>query len=207
MMIRKDQSSAREYIFNKKKIGLNIRIILGLFDEYTLEAICVYVLSSLFHASGESTVVRASSFIESLSYCIKYNHSISCSKVKAFGETLSMVESVKSSDIEQLKLEDSSNKDKVSTSDKKTDYRRIASCMLDFLQERGEAVQLVDDINIKDTPPVSKKGSYYKGKPVYVQCLFSLSLLPIKTQLPMIVKPLPWSVKKEVRYKYERNPD
>lgn len=65
-------------------------------------------------------------------------------------------------------------------------------------------MKLVDDIHVQDKPVVKKKGSYYKERALYVQCLFSLKLLPIKMHLPMICPPLPWSIKQSSKHKYEK---
>jgi len=194
----------------QKRVGVNIQRVLKQLDEYTLEAVCVYVLSNLFNSGADSTLVRAATFIDNLSYCIQYHYSVSSSRRMALGERLSMEESV-STEGEQPKLTSFGTKSskskakKVAPASKETDYLRIASYLLEFLQERG-VVQLVDDINVKDTPVRKKKGSYYKESSLYVQCLFSLGLLPIMTHLPMIVPPLPWSIKHSALSKYKDNP-
>lgn len=102
MIIKKDEPSARDLIL-QKRVGVNIQRVLKQLDEYTLEAVCVYVLSNLFNSGADSTLVRAATFIENLSYCIQYHYSVSSSRRMALGERLSMEESV-STEGEQPKL-------------------------------------------------------------------------------------------------------
>jgi DNA-directed RNA polymerase len=65
-------------------------------------------------------------------------------------------------------------------------------------------VGIVDDIFVQDKAVMKMKGSYYKEKTAYIQCLFNLKLLPIKMHLPMICPPLPWSIKQSSKHKYDK---
>lgn len=69
--ISPDLPTAKDFL---KKSCLSEVLIsdLNLFDQYTLEAIMIYVLSSLFHCIQENPAVRVSTLIEHLDMYVKH---------------------------------------------------------------------------------------------------------------------------------------
>lgn len=120
---------------------------------------------------------------------MQYNYSVSISRRKAFGDSLSKEEERLSEDDKPILTECGKKsckfkEKKLSPAPKASPYQRIASHLLEFLIGRG-AVILVNDIQAKERPIRKKKGSYYKDKSLFVQCQFRLKLLPLKVHLPM----------------------
>lgn len=72
LMIHDDMPSARDIILRKKGIGDDVLVILNRLYAYSLEEICIHVLSELFHESNDSTVVRVASFIDHLAKQISF---------------------------------------------------------------------------------------------------------------------------------------
>lgn len=81
-------------------------------------------------------------------------------------------------------------------------YNNISVWLVDFLLSRG-LIRLTDDIDSSGniSPRKVGKGKYAVYKPKFIECLFDLTLPPLKWNLPMVVPPLDWQIKPGVSLK------
>lgn len=149
--------SAREIIQQGVQVSDNIKRILNQIDEYTLEGLCVYAMCSLFHATADSTLVKAATFVDFLASCLRIHHSITSSRVKALevsspdGE-----ESLSTDELPTLSEIGTKSKAKKSTTTYKDHYYIIASKLLEFLTTR-EVVEIEGNIQKIDIPVKNRK--------------------------------------------------
>ena len=174
MLIRKDRSCAKDYL--KEHLHANpvdIELI-SEFGPYTIEALIVHVLSIVFHSGS---IIRVASLVEQLDSSVRQQSSL-----------------LKSN---RCKTRFSSVKDNVlnvGTDRKRSKLQRmyrIGSLLLEFMDER-ELISLFTDLNCTDRVQ-NKKGSYYIPTRLFAICNFSIELLPIKLNLPMVCPPLDWT--------------
>ena len=73
----------------------------------------------------------------------------------------------------------------------------IGVCLVEFLVER-ELITIKTEDSYTDVLPVSKKkGHGFKKQNCFAMCNFDLSILPIKLNLPMVSKPIPWYIQED----------
>lgn len=188
-LIRKDKPTAKDYLKSHLQSQDDIEL-LYYFDQYTIEAIILNVLSMVFHSLKVDSAVRVATLLEQLDSTVRVQAALLKSRKPS-----------KPSNEDRLKEEVSEVK-----SDKKKGNRRsklkiyaIGAHLVDFLVER-ELISLSDQKNMNDYIN-KKKGKFYLPLNVYVICNFDLSILPIKLNLPMVCPPSPWTV-----YDSEKNP-
>lgn len=73
MMIVDGQESAKDVILCSVRTPEE-RVIFHSLDTHTLECIAIKVFCLLFNALGESTVVRASTFLDKISNYVKFHY-------------------------------------------------------------------------------------------------------------------------------------
>lgn len=75
---------------------------------------------------------------------------------------------------------------------RRVDMYAFGVLLVEFLEDRG-LISLSRELSIQqDFVAKKKKNKYYTPFNYYAICNFDLSLLPIKLNLPMVCKPLPW---------------
>ena len=213
-MISKEKSSAKEFLKNSRILSSDDIDCISHFDQYTLEAIMLYVLSTLFNCINDQPAVRVSTLVDHLNMMVK----IQAKLLNERNITLTPSQSNK----EDNTYKDTSNKEhdtdkKKSTSDKKdkknstskdTDKKdkkkstsseyAIGSLLVEFLVDR-RLIILSNELCFTDLDAAKKKkGKYYYPKTLYATCNFDLSLLPIKLNLPMVCKPQDWVSTKDI---------
>lgn len=180
-LISKDQPTAKDFL---KSSGLSDDIIcdLNLFDQYTLEAIIIYVLGSLFHCIQENPAVRVSTLIEHLDMYVKYQANLLKNRYTTINPSKS----------DRIKSNYTTDNNKQATDNKrKSKVFSIGVLLVEFLVNR-EWISLSKELSFNDLYVAKKKGKYYLPINYYAICNFYLSLLPIKLNLPMVCKPMDW---------------
>ena len=177
LLIGKDMITAKEYL-KQKKCGLSEKdfTYINVFGPYTLEAIMIYVLGSVFHCVQDLSAVRA--LIDQID-----------STVRVQAVNMGMKNAAGKDDVKLSFNQDP--KSKVTRS-----HYAIGVSLVEFLVER-ELITLKTEESYTGVLPVSKKKGYIPLN-CYAMCNFYLSLLPIKLNLPMVFEPLPWKSKVDV---------
>lgn len=185
LLIKKDQPNAKDYL--RGRLSTDDFTMLQEFSHYTLEAIIIYVLGLVFNCVQDLPVVRVSTLVEQLESAVRV-------------QALIMVR--KNGKVVTSKAESDVSKEAVQF-DSKGDIKRgkrkvtrsnyaIGANLVNFLVER-ELISLSSEVSFTELPVVKKKGKGYIPLNCYAMCNFDFSLLPIKLNLPMVCKPLPWT--------------
>ncbi|KAL6310585.1 hypothetical protein AAG906_019256 [Vitis piasezkii] len=185
IIISKDELTAKEFL-KKCKLTKNDLLTLEYFDQYTLEAIIIYVLGVLFNCIQELPAVRVSTLIEHLDTYVR-------SQAKLFkGYTSEERPSTK----HKINEDDTSSNVKAEenemANDKMKNNYAFGVFLVEFLVSR-KWISLSNELNFHEQYSITmKNGKYYIPRQLYAICNFDISLLPIKLNLPMICKPLDW---------------
>lgn len=167
ILIGKDLICAKEYLYRNIPRDLYNKTIEP-FGEYTLEAIIIYVLGSLYNSIQESAVVRLSTLIEKLDTTVRTQADI----IKKMS-----------------RKEQDRTQDDIIKENKSYKYE-IGKLLVEFMKER-DLIQI--DIITSDHI-VKKKNKNSSEKNLFVVCNFELRLLPLKLNLPMVCKPVEWNI-------------
>ena len=170
LLIKDDDSTAKVQL--TKNLSENDLTYIRVLGKYTLEAIIIHVLGSVFSPLQDLSVVRVSTLVQQLDSTVR-------------------VQSVKLGINNEPAAKFSFNygkKSKVSSSNS-----AIGVGLVEFMVERGLITLKVDTLETTKVP-VSKIMGYVQSQ-CYAIFNFDLSLLPIKLNLPMVCKPLPWQGK------------
>jgi tRNA nucleotidyltransferase/poly(A) polymerase len=71
ILIQKDKPTARDYLRKCLQSPSDLEL-LNYMDQYTLEALILHVLGTLFNALGENAAVRVSTLLEQLDTAVRY---------------------------------------------------------------------------------------------------------------------------------------
>lgn len=173
ILIRNNEVSAKDYLKARLQDKDNIAL-LSEFGQYTIEALIVHVLSMLFNIVDYNTIIRVASLVERLESSVRIQASLLKSRRCKKSIATEEVFQVKKSERKRSKLEM---------------MYPFGSCLVQFMEERG-LIRLMTDL-IGNTR--EKKGNYYLPTNLYAVCMFDVSLLPIKLNLPMVYQPLDWT--------------
>lgn len=180
ILIRNNEESAKDYLRGRANEKADIEL-LSEFDQYTLEALIVHVLSMVFNTFESLSIIRVASLVEQLESSVRIQASLL--KLRRCKKPLSMV----MDDAFQVKM---SGKE-CPKSSKLVMMYPFGTGLVQFMEERGLitfSTDLSGSIRVK-----KKKGSYFLPSKLYAVCNFDISLLPIKLNLPMVCKPLDWT--------------
>lgn len=168
LLISENMICAKDYL-KQKKFELSEKDLsnIHVFGQYTLEAIIIHVLGSLFNCLRDLPYVRVSTLIDQLDSAVRVQ--------AAFIKKNMCIENVK----EKPQLE----KRKVSRS-----HHAIGIRLVEFMCERG----LISLKSVESMSVVVPNNKGYYPLNCYAMCNFDLSLLPIKLNLPMVYPPLSW---------------
>lgn len=75
LLINPEKPTAKEYILGKK-YEPEVGEIINAMNTYCLECLSVYAFSVLLSSAGESTVVKAATFIDNMRKILKFQHEI-----------------------------------------------------------------------------------------------------------------------------------
>lgn len=143
--ISKEKPSAKDYLKNCKLSSDDLSI-LDYFDLYTLEAIIIYVLGTLFHSLQESPAVRVSTMIEHLNIYVQSHARLL--KSRKLGLTPSMSDRQTDANTEMKEQVT----DKEATSKKKRSKAgeyAFGVFLVEFLVNRG-LISLSKELSFKD---------------------------------------------------------
>lgn len=175
MMISNDKPCAKDFLFEKLNAEDNKKYqFLIDFGQYTLEALIVYVICQLYRT--DETMVRVATLIDHLDRHVHSHKKLLLADESGSKHKLS---------------QDNESKGKGKESNLADKYP-IGVALVDFIVSRNLIVLSVTEDKSKKMPVIKKKGSYYIPRTLYAICNFDVSLLPIKFNLPMVCKPLPW---------------
>lgn len=178
IMICKDKPSAKDFLKSCKCLSSDDLECLDFFDQYTLEAIMLYVMGILFHCINDNPAVRVSTLVDHLDMNVR-------TQAKLFKDrNIVLMPSQPNTD----------NKDH--TTGKNVAVYAIGSLLVEFLVAR-KLIILSNELSFTEVYTAKKnKGKYYYPKTLYATCNFDISLLPIKLNLPMVCKPEDWGTTK-----------
>lgn len=167
LLVGKDMITAKEYLkqCDLSEIDMTTILVLG---TYTLEAIMVHVLGSVFNPLEDFSTVRVSTLIEQIDSFVR---------VQAINMGIKITPKKKKQD--QIKVS-------------RSDYA-IGVNLVEFLVNRNVITVKTDRSNMEEFT-ISKKGGYIPLH-CYAMCNFDFNILPIKLNLPMVWKPLDWTSK------------
>lgn len=174
--ICKEKPTAKEFFMSNRRLSKENKSILRYFDQYTLEAIMIHVLSSIFSCIEDRPAARVATLIDRLDSTVRL-------QAKLFFErkTNSSIDS--KSVYELLKTKNP---------------MVFGTLLVEFMEMRG-LISLLKDLsppsNVVPTKKSQKKEEkeYYIKKHHYAICNFDMNLLPIKLNLPMVCKPTDWA--------------
>lgn len=176
ILIRTEDVNAKDYL--KKRLGSKeMNDLLSDFGPYTIEALIVHVLGTLFHALECSSIIRIQSLVEQLESRVRMQSSFLKSHRK---KGLSI-------ETDGLCQDESVNK-----RSKLGKMYPIGTCLVEFMESR-KLITLMNDLH-GNVRVLKRKGSFYIPSRLYAVCNFDISLLPIKLNLPMVCKPLDWTI-------------
>lgn len=194
-IINKGGITAKEYL-KQKKCGLSeIELsYIHVFSQYTLEALLIHVLGSVFNNIQDLSIVRVSTLIEQIDSHVRYHAMYIISMHNKKKEKAGNVEKTAAvNEKEGSKKE--TGKSYLKPDNKLTRHNyAIGKSLLEFLIER-KLISLTTERSHTATLPVvskSKKTGYYPLH-CYAICNFDLNLLPVKLNLPMVYHPMNWT--------------
>jgi len=172
LLIIDDESTAKAHLTNN--LSENDLTYIRYLGKYTLEAIIIHVLGSVFSPLQDLSVVRVSTLIQQLDSTVR-------------------VQSVKMGMNNEAAAKLSLNNGKKSKVRVSRSNSAIGVGLVEFMVSRGLISLKVDTLET-DKLPVSRIKGYVPSQ-CYAIFNFDLSILPIKLNLPMVCKPLPWQSK------------
>lgn len=209
ILIHEDKECCKDVLKNQLEKQEDIDLI-SEFGHYTIEALIVYEISSLFSAQEVSAVVPTSTLLDRLersvrtqALLLKGRRILNKKFSQSTGQSLSAVEEDGSLSAKDLKAEDLNQKSKKQNKKKKIDKFPIGSRLVSLMVER-ELIVITNSLGIDPNKKMEKnkkvkgqndkneKGSYYIPKRSYVICNFDISSLPMRINLPMVYPPIAW---------------
>ena len=175
LLIRDKEVNAKDYLRSMELEKDDIELI-SEFGQYTIEALIVHVLGMVFNTVESSAMIRVASLVERLE-----------SSVRIQGLLLKSRRIQNKLSIDNDNIKESGTVRKRSKLEKKYPF---GSGLVQFMEERG-LIKLIHDSS-GSVRANKKKGHYYLPCNLYAICLFDLSLLPIKLNLPMVYPPQNW---------------
>ena len=177
LLIHKDMITAKDYLQQKMCLSETDLACIQVFGKYTLEAIVIHVLGSVFNSVQSLSVVRLSTLIHQIDSAVR---------VQAINMGMKM---------------DMKKADKLVVSSLTPEKRRkitrshyaIGVGLVELLVERQLITLETTEASCMQQVPVSKIKGYILN--CYAVCNFDLSILPIKLNLPMVCEPAPWNIK------------
>ncbi|KAH6555215.1 hypothetical protein KP509_1Z273100 [Ceratopteris richardii] len=161
-------TNMRNNLFVKCQGDYYINNVLSHLNVYTLEVLVIYALGQIFNNySAENPLVKAVTLVEKLGRIVLKDSVLPSTKGQKFEELL------------EVNLDE-----KVAL---------LGGCILNILIEKR--ILALYDSDVLSTPSVRGKASHKDYK--YVKCLYDLSHLPVKLNLPMIAKPNDWKIDME----------
>ena len=184
------ESNANEHKKNVRSLLTDDeKMLLVEFGPHTVECLLIHTISCLFNISLN---VSVASLIDRIDSCIRQHGNIlnknilNGNKVKAIDKAIDNVDIKKQSN--------------------NINYP-FGTALLEFLIERNIitiTTKNLDDIKscetydgkpIKFNNIIKKKGlSFYRDKSNFAECTFNTALLPVKLNLPMVYKPIDWTI-------------
>lgn len=165
--------SAKDFLMTRVKSDEDIKM-LSVFDQYTIEAIIVYVICQLF-TSDTNTDVRIATLVDQLERNVR---------------SISLLMRRNKSEVRTT--DNVINEELGKNSGKKLEKQyHIGTSLVELMIERG-MITLSSEMS-RTVPAQKKQGSYYLPSSLNVLCNFDIALLPIKFNLPMVCKPKEWT--------------
>jgi hypothetical protein len=171
MLIIKNEISAKDYLRGMKLEKDDMELLFE-FGKYTIEALIVYVLSTLLNPVEDKLTIKLASLVEQLDFNVR-------KQALLLKRRRCQIPFSKSDEVHQEKEKENLLKK----------YPFGAGLVL-FMEDRNLIILSKD---LGGSIRVNKKrGSYYLSRYWYAYCNFNISLLPIKFNLPMVCKPEDW---------------
>ena len=180
LLINNDMITAKRYLIQKCGLSKKDLTSLKVFGKYTLEAIIINVLGSVFNCVQDLSLVRVSTLIEQIDSIVRVQ-AVNMGVDKAAGMNNVNSPLNKGKQRKQRKVT-------------RSDYA-IGVGLVEFLVERN-LIKLITDESYTEKVVFNQKG--YIDSNCYAMCNFEFSLLPVKLNLPMVYEPLPWKSKVDV---------
>ncbi|PIN11729.1 hypothetical protein CDL12_15666 [Handroanthus impetiginosus] len=180
LLIRNNAVNAKDFL--KARVCDDDIELLSVFGQYTIEALIVYVLSMLFSPVQDPSnpAIRVSTLVEQLESSVRTQAALL--KHRKCYQPFSK--------INQNKEENISRNERSKRSKLEQKYP-FGTGLVEFMEERG-VIKLSNDLSGTVRVAKKKNGSYYLPSYLYAICIFDMSLLPIKLNLPMVCKPVDW---------------
>lgn len=168
LLISDNMISAKDFL-KHKKFGLSEKDLsnIHVFGQYTLEAIIIHVLGSLFNCLRDLPYVRVSTLIDQLDSAVRVQAAY-----------------IKKNMCNENVEEPPEEKRKVSRS-----HHAIGIRLVEFMCERS----LISLKSVESESLVVPNNKGYYPLNCYAMCNFDLSILPIKLNLPMVYPPFSWA--------------
>ena len=178
LLIHDDMITAKEYLMQKRYLLDTDLACIKIFGKYTLEAIIINVLGSVFNYAQSLSVVRLSTLIHQIDSAVRV-------QAINMGMKIDMKKKADKLVVSSLTPE---KKRKITRS-----HYAIGVGLVELLVERQLITLETTGASYMPQVPVSKIKGYILN--CYAVCNFDLSILPIKLNLPMVCKPAPWNIK------------
>ena len=177
LLINKEKMTAKVYLTKRCELTETDMKYVDVMGKYTLEALLIHVLGSVFNPLEDLPVVKVAAMIQQIQSAVK---------VQAYNLGLK-------------KEKKEPGKEKVPKKRGnllKGDYC-IGVELVEFMVERG-IITLRNEKSHTVHLPNSKGYRRYMLSHCYVMFNFDLGLLPIKLNLPMVCPPIPWEYNRDV---------
>lgn len=175
ILIRKEGENAKDFLMVRDLKQDDIEL-LSEFGQYTIEAIIIHVLGTIFNSLESSSIIRVASLVDRLESSVRTQASLlkfrRCNKNKPMATAAD------------------TDKKKEKRSKMEKEYP-IGTGLVEFMVERG-LISLISDLS-GTVYARNSQGQYYLPRHLYASCNFDISLLPIKLNFPMVCKPLDWT--------------
>ena len=175
LLINKEKMTAKVYLTKRCELTETDMKYVDVMGKYTLEALLIHVLGSVFNPLEDLPVVKVAAMIQQIQSAVK---------VQAYNLGLK-------------KEKKEPGKGKVPK--KRGNLLKGSFCigvgLVEFMIERG-IINLINEKNHTVHLPSSKGDKRYMLSHCYVMFNFDLSIIPIKLNLPMVYPPLPWQYTK-----------
>lgn len=170
-LIGTDMITAKLYLTEVCNLSEKDLLYIKKFGTYTLEAIMIYVLGSVFNCVQRLPLVRVSILIQQLESVVR---------VQAYHLGMPNLKGIKGQ---------KGTKRKVTRS-----HYAIGASLVELLVEQ-QLIALETTFSYTDDFPVSNSKGRFKPSKCFAMCCFDPTILPIKFNLPMVCEPLPWASK------------
>lgn len=174
-----DSRGSKTRVFNMRNMLVDklkdpyINDVLNALDVYTVEVLVIYVLGQIFNDMGRNNpVLKAATVIDKLGSIVLKERVYKANLVYMLHDDESTDESV---DEEPINI------------DKKC--KDLGGAILNYLMDR-DLLEFIEN-PIEQRAISSQK---FRKKSLYVRCKYDLNLIPVKLNLPMVVKPVPWHI-------------